>query len=431
LFQVKRLLFPYLSAGPKVFMSNLIYESPLGAFRKIGAISEEGRPYEAVRGISVSATGEHFRFWSEDVDERDDTIDIVRMPATRPDWLETSQGRKFFENLARAKSQGRPVFGTVNKKSGRPDTDGNTVANAAAPILGLSGQPVQGKVLAADPATGRLHVRFSGLGHPHIPATPMPRTRTVRGVVTTAELAQTLAGGDSYIRTKNGQVLGLAVDPRKNPDVPDIIVVGKGPQIESRAALFMGCGHAVPVYVKEATNAWQYQGRFAAVAYKKDAKTIEHHRGPRRVSDIAGILFLKREELDGDAGIDAARRGRGYVDPATRVEIEMKAIEFVTLHYKALGFQVRSVESENLGFDLEADRSGEILNLEVKGTSNEAPRFFISRNERRRSVTDSQWRLAIVSGALSLKPQLRVLTATEAETTLFFEPLSWECLLRP
>jgi hypothetical protein len=247
-------------------------------------------------------------------------------------------------------------------------------------------------------------------------------------VVTTAELARKLAGGDSYIRTQKGKVLGLAVDPLKNPKAPHIIIVGKGPLIKSRAELFMGCGHAVPVYVKEGTNAWQYQGRFAAVAYKKDAETIERHCGPRQPSEIAGILFLKREELDGDIGIDAARRGRGYVDPAVRVEIEKRAVDFVTLHYRELGFEVRSVESENLGFDLEADRSGEILNLEVKGTSNQAPRFFISRNERRRSEVDFQWRLAIVSSALSSNPRLLVLTAGEAETMFSFEALSWECV---
>jgi hypothetical protein len=410
-------------------MSNLTYESPLGAFRKIGAVNEEGRPYEAVRGISVSATGQHFRFWSGDVDERGGTIDIVRKPAARPDWLATPQGRKFFESLARAKSEGNPVFGTVNKKSDRLDTDGNTVANAAAPILGSSGQPARGEVLVADPNTGQLHVRFPGVGKPSDVSTAS--TPQTRAVVTTAKLAQELAGGDSYIRTKDGKVLGLAVDPRKNPDAPAIIVVGKGPLIESRAALFMGCGHAVPVYVKEGTNAWRWEGRFAAVAYKKDAETIGRHRGSRRLSEIAGILFLKREELDVGSGLGAARRGRGYVDPATRVEIEKNAIGFVTLHYRTLGFEVRSVEPENLGFDLEADRSGEILNLEVKGTSNEVPRFFISRNERRRSKTDSQWRLAIVSGALSSNPRLLVLTANEAEAMFSFEPLSWECVLRP
>jgi hypothetical protein len=190
-------------------MSNLIYESPLGAFRKIGAINEEGRPYEAVRGISVSATGEHFRFWSNDVDERGGTIDIVRKPNSPPDWLATPQGRKFFESLARAKSERKPVFGTVNKKADKLDTDGNAVANAAAPILDSSGRPARGEVLAADPETGDLHVRFPDIrGSSDILAAPVPRARAARAMVTTAEFARKLAGGDSYIRTQKGQCWG-------------------------------------------------------------------------------------------------------------------------------------------------------------------------------------------------------------------------------
>ncbi len=58
-------------------------------------------------------------------------------------------------------------------------------------------------------------------------------------VISTTELAELLAGGDSYIRTKNGEVKGLAVTTDKNPDAPEIIVVGKGPRIVGNAKLFI------------------------------------------------------------------------------------------------------------------------------------------------------------------------------------------------
>ena len=40
-----------------------------------------------------------------------------------------------------------------------------------------------------------------------------------------------LAGGDSYIRTKNNIVKGLAITTRDNPEAPEIIVVGKGTRV--------------------------------------------------------------------------------------------------------------------------------------------------------------------------------------------------------
>jgi hypothetical protein len=53
--------------------------------------------------------------------------------------------------------------------------------------------------------------------------------------ITTAELARRTAGGDDYIRTKDGEIKGLALRLDLNKKAPEIVVVGKGPRIESRA----------------------------------------------------------------------------------------------------------------------------------------------------------------------------------------------------
>lgn len=42
--------------------------------------------------------------------------------------------------------------------------------------------------------------------------------------IDTQELASRLAGGDCYIRTKNGEVKGLAVTVRRNPEAPEVII---------------------------------------------------------------------------------------------------------------------------------------------------------------------------------------------------------------
>lgn len=416
-------------------MSNLKYESVRSALRKIGAVKADGTPYKAVRGVSVSATGEHFRFWrggnddDDDVKEHEDRIDIERSYAGRPPrskWLLSSQGRKFFESLVSAQATGRPIYGIVNERALAQDAHGNAAATAAAPILTALGQPAKGRVLLVNPRTGEFHVRFSRLdtetGKPAKP--PMPAAQTV---LTTAELASALAGGDSYIRTRDGNVLGLALRRDLNPKAPNIVVVGKGPRIEANANLLMGWGQPVPVYIKEGTNAWRPDGQFIAVAYKKDARTIDTHRGDRPRSKVAGILFLERE------GAALATSGsKGYfVDPAVRMEVETAAVAFVTHHYEQDGFVVSTVEKDNVGYDLIATRSEEVWHVEVKGTSSDEARFFISRNEWNRAAWDARWLLAIVIGATTTSPQLELVTATEAKKKFAFDPLCWECTLLP
>jgi len=109
---------------------------------------------------------------------------------------------------------------------------------------------------------------------------------------TTNELAKKLAGGQSYIRTKDGDVKGLAIRKDKNPEAPDIIVVGTGPRIVANAHLFLESGKYVPVYIKRDVNQWEYVGDYKAVRYCRDTETIEKHRHHRPAGHVDGILFL-------------------------------------------------------------------------------------------------------------------------------------------
>lgn len=111
-------------------------------------------------------------------------------------------------------------------------------------------------------------------------------------VLTTRELAQELAGGDYFIRTANNVVKGLAITLEKNPDAPKTIIVGAGPRISAKAELFFQQQEYVPVYIKQAVNAWRYVGDFKAHDYSTDPEVIAQHRKHRSLASIAGILFL-------------------------------------------------------------------------------------------------------------------------------------------
>lgn len=410
-------------------MSNLNYESVLSAFQKIGARRANGASYKGARGISVSGTGQHFRFWNTEIKEGNGTVEINRqVGVSRPEWLSGPQGMKFFRALEEAKRSQQPIFGVIGIRSSKPDRNGNSVATSAAALLNSLGKPAEGTVIEADSRTGRLLVRFNDVQFGTTGERTLIRaSQDQPQVFTTRELAERTAGGDAYIRVKAGEVKGLALRLDRNPQAPSIVIVGDGPKIKANAELFMGSGTAAPVYIKEHTNQWRFDGQFRAVAYKRDAETIATYGEGREPKSIAGILFLEREQRDTK---EVLIRGRGFVDPALRVLIELAAVKAVSHRYESLGFTIKSVESENCGFDLLATRGEEVIHLEVKGTSGSTPRFFISRNERRCSEEDSKWRLVVVTNTLSTKPVFHEMTAAEAIRLYDFDALSWECTLR-
>ena len=241
--------------------------------------------------------------------------------------------------------------------------------------------------------------------------------------ISTHELAKRLAGGDDYIRTLMGVVKGLALRMDLNPDAPEIIVVGRGKQIEKRAKLFLDSGASVPTYVKRGTNSWEYLGVYRATAYRTDAETIRLHRRDRDRDSVAGILFLECVDK-----VSVSVRGGGFADAETRKEIETAAVSFVCHALTAQGYTWFDHQRENRGYDILAKRGLQIFKIEIKGTDSAMPRFFLTRNEAGCS-DDPTWRLAIVTSARSA-PSMLLLTAEAARRDFSYEALAWECCLR-
>ncbi|WP_281546966.1 DUF3883 domain-containing protein [Pseudoalteromonas sp. PAR1] len=239
-------------------------------------------------------------------------------------------------------------------------------------------------------------------------------------ILTTTQLSEKLAGGDSYIRTKNNIVKGLAITTKLNPEAPEIIVVGNGVNIKKRARLFVEQQEYVPVYLKKAANSWKFLGKYKADIFSQDPEVIEKHRKHRTAETVSGILFLSAED-----SYEVEVNSSSFPDPLRRKKVELAAIEYVIAHYENQGYSISDRQSDNCGYDLFAEKNKAVVKIEVKGTSLDEQRFFLSRNERAKSV-DPLWRLAIVSNALDT-PELSIYSAEEMEKAFNFEPLCWEC----
>lgn len=96
------------------------------------------------------------------------------------------------------------------------------------------------------------------------------------------------------------------------------------------------------------------------------------------------------------------------VDVVSKAKVEKSAIEFVTKHYQDLGYTIKDVQKDNLGWDLEATKGKLTLKIEVKGLGGNTIDFLISRNEfekMRSSDNTEVYRICVVTNALS-SPEL-------------------------
>jgi hypothetical protein len=238
--------------------------------------------------------------------------------------------------------------------------------------------------------------------------------------LTTKEVAQATAGGDSFIRTKNNVVEGLAITTEMNPEAPERIIVGKGTRRERSAVLLAETAESVPVYLKIRINEWRYIGRYTSEKFSRTKHDIEKYHCTRPIDEVSGILFLKQsEEVNVSVSLPS--------NPENRKKTEKAAIDHVWMHYQQQGFTIHDRQKDNCGYDLLVQQDSKFLKIEVKGTSMETERFFISRNERMKSV-DPLWRLAIVTNALD-NPKLNVMDSVKMEELFDFDALCWECTI--
>ena len=101
----------------------------------------------------------------------------------------------------------------------------------------------------------------------------------------------------SYLPTINGRVVAgcFKRSPDTNPDAPDIVLPGNGPLIQQAARQFTAQGNAVPVFMKQAVNQWQYVGMYKVARQSFDKSEINRHAArAKRINDVSSVLCLKK-----------------------------------------------------------------------------------------------------------------------------------------
>lgn len=104
---------------------------------------------------------------------------------------------------------------------------------------------------------------------------------------------------------------------------------------------------------------------------------------------------------------EKGKRSNWQADVERRRQIEVAAVNAVGTKLEDLGYTVKSVERENLGYDLVATRRDEVLHIEVKGRSGRDVSADLSANEfdclkqyESKRKPGEHYRIAIVTDAL-------------------------------
>jgi hypothetical protein len=84
----------------------------------------------------------------------------------------------------------------------------------------------------------------------------------------------------SYLPTVSRHVVAVCVTLKLNPCAPNVVLCGNGPIIASAGAALARQHEPLPVFIKRATNRWEYQGKFKVIA--------SHSSGPQFEALVAG-----------------------------------------------------------------------------------------------------------------------------------------------
>lgn len=122
-----------------------------------------------------------------------------------------------------------------------------------------------------------------------------------------------------------------------------------------------------------------------------------------------------------DPGADPADPFGGFGTPEHRKRVEKAAEKAVKKHYRASGFSCTDVTKKNCGFDFIFRKGRKERHVEVKGTSGDLPKFFLTRKENA-CREHPAWRFAIVTNALRPERTVRVYTNRKFEREFELDP---------
>ena len=145
------------------------------------------------------------------------------------------------------------------------------------------------------------------------------------------------------------------------------------------------------------------------------------------------LVRLAKQVMESQAINNSTIPYLAFPDQKHRNQVEDASMGIAKSYLESKGYSVEDISEHNRGYDLLATKkksgTDEELHVEVKGTSTSIQRFYISRREKL-YMSESRWRLLIVTDALTTDPKISLLTSREVEEKFKFNEFAWEVVLK-
>ena len=102
-------------------------------------------------------------------------------------------------------------------------------------------------------------------------------------------------GEETFLGKRGNKIVCATLDEQKNPEAPEIMVVGDKAKNRKRAEEFCEQKGQIPIFIKESINKWRYYGRYEFEKYTEDSEVIKKHENQANGS-LTRIIFLKPAE---------------------------------------------------------------------------------------------------------------------------------------
>ena len=120
---------------------------------------------------------------------------------------------------------------------------------------------------------------------------------TINGEYTRAEIHAQLGGSTvSCLPTNHGVIVAACLSKKFSPQAPHVMLCGKGARTTPVSELFTRQTSAVPVFIKSASNRWQYRGQFVVAASFVSGEQFEGFvaASSRSAASVSYVVLLKQ-----------------------------------------------------------------------------------------------------------------------------------------
>jgi hypothetical protein len=102
-------------------------------------------------------------------------------------------------------------------------------------------------------------------------------------------------GEETFLAKRGNKIVCATLDGIKNPDAPEVMVVGHKAKNRKRAEEFCNQKGLLPIFIKEATNQWRYCGKYEFERYTDEPSEIQKYQNEAN-RDLTRIIFLRPAE---------------------------------------------------------------------------------------------------------------------------------------